>query len=103
MRNQRVSSEQREELVRAFEHSGLTAAAFARGHGIKYTTLRYWLQRASQPKLDPQPTLIEVVQEAPNDGSLEIRLGEACRIEITDPKQAKLAAAVIREWEAARC
>ena len=65
MRNQRVSSEQREQLLRAFEHSCLTAAAFAKRHGVKHTTLRYWLQRASQPKLDAQPTLIEVVQDAP--------------------------------------
>ena len=103
MRNQRVSSERREQLLKAFEGSGLTAAAFARRHGINYTTLRYWLQRASQPTLDPQPRLIEVVQGAPEDGSLDIRLGDACRIKITDSKQARLAVAVMREWEAAGC
>ncbi len=38
-------SEQRETLLDAFEHSGMSGAAFAKLHGIRYTTFAYWRQR----------------------------------------------------------
>ena len=82
MRNQRVSSEHREELLAEFERSGLNAAAFARQHRINYSTFRYWHKRAAQSPISQRPTLVEVVQDRPSDGRLEIRLGKLCRIEI---------------------
>lgn len=103
MRKERLSSEQRKRRLVEFERSGLTPAAFARRHGVNYSTLRYWVKRSSPPPLHPHPTLIEVVQDDPEESHLEICLGKACRIEITDCKQAKLVAAIIRELEATQC
>lgn len=46
-RGRRVTPEARRgELVRAYEASGLTMAAFARREGIKYATLAHWVLKA---------------------------------------------------------
>jgi hypothetical protein len=42
-RRARTSVARRRQLLAAFERSGLTAAAFARQHGIVYTTFCSWI------------------------------------------------------------
>lgn len=42
----RLCRERREELIREFQVGSLTVAAFARRHGLCYTTVVSWLQRA---------------------------------------------------------
>ena len=101
--NQKVSSEKREKLLAEFERSGLNAAAFARQHGIKYTTFCYWRRRAASLPTSDHPRLIEVVGDFPSNGSVEIQLGSSCRIQVTNREQATLAAAIIRELEEKAC
>ena len=48
-----TTAEDRESWLDAFEQSGMSGAAFARLHGIKYTTFAYWRQcrkRERQPE-----------------------------------------------------
>ena len=41
-----VPRERRAELVRAYQASGLTQAAFARREGVRYSTFAHWVQVA---------------------------------------------------------
>jgi DNA-binding transcriptional regulator YiaG len=44
-RGRRITSVARiEELLRAYDESGLTQAAFARREGVKYATFAHWVQ-----------------------------------------------------------
>ncbi|GEM_PF-5110594 len=44
----RTPPELRERLLDAFEHSSMTAKAFADHHGIKYPTFAYWRKMRKQ-------------------------------------------------------
>lgn len=62
-----IDSRQREALLDEFERSGVTAKAFARQHGIKYSTFTSWV-RKRQRRRDGQGasqsiSLAEVVVE----------------------------------------
>lgn len=46
----RTDAARRAQLLAAFERSGLSAAAFARRHGLHYTTFCGWRQRRTQAK-----------------------------------------------------
>ena len=103
MGSQRVSSEERKELLAAFERSGLSAAAFARHYGIIYTTFCYWRRQAASLPTSEHPRLVEVVQAVPKDPVVAIELGALCRIQVSNRDQAKLAAVIIRELEEEGC
>lgn len=45
--------EEREEVVRRFERSGLTQREFAQREGVKVPTLAYWLSRARRTNGSP--------------------------------------------------
>jgi len=51
----RFTPAQRQELLDAFDRSGLTAMAFARGHGVCYQTFIAW-QRKRREQLTIPPT-----------------------------------------------
>jgi transposase-like protein len=103
MGNQKVSPEERKELLAAFERSGLSAAAFARHYGINYTTFCYWRRQAASLATSEHPRLVEVLQDAPENPVVEIQLGALCRIHVSHRDQAKLTAAIIRELEEKAC
>lgn len=46
----RISRENREEILREYDGSSMSAAAFAKWTGIKYTTMTYWLQARRKSK-----------------------------------------------------
>src|SRR5256885_11058295 len=46
----RVSKEQRRAILAEFERSGVSAAQFAKGTGLKYSTLAGWRQRYRRAK-----------------------------------------------------
>ena len=51
----RLPAAARAELLEAYDHSGMTAMAFARLHGLKYPTFIAWLakrRRSGQPLAD---------------------------------------------------
>ena len=102
----RASKEQRRLILAEFERSGVSAARFARQTGLKYSTLAGWLQRYRRTKppgrARPVRLLEAVVEQASkpgpqNQGVLVLQLPGGARVEISDVKQAALAAALVGE------
>jgi transposase-like protein len=102
----RASKEQRRLILAEFERSGVSAARFAKQTGLNYSTLAGWLQRYRRTKPQGrarQVRLLEaVVEQGPkpapqNPEVLVLQLPGGARVEIRDVKQARLAAAVVRE------
>jgi transposase-like protein len=102
----RASKEQRRLILAEFARCGVSAARFAKQTGLKYSTLAGWLQRyrrAKPPGRARQVRLLEaMVEQTPkpgpqNQGVLVLQLPGGARVEISDVKQAMLAAAVVRE------
>ncbi len=114
-----TTAERREEILDHFERSGLSGAAFAKMHGINYTTFATWVQRRRRErgeypeaeipgsKPDPAPenpklTLAEVViGEAPATGAgvspLRVELPGGISLEVGDGAGVRLAAQLVRE------
>ena len=101
----------RESLLDEFERSGLSGAKFAALVGIKYQTFAAWaLRRRKQnaapakvpaPAVDQVRWLEAVLDQAQNSGnprpvSVILQLPGGARLELTDGKQAVLAAALVR-------
>jgi hypothetical protein len=99
----------REQLLDEFERSGLTGQKFAEVVGIKYQTFATWAQkrrrqRGAYPAVKGPKQLrwLEaVVPEARGSGDknplpLVLELPGGTRVQITDAKQAALAAALLR-------
>ncbi len=79
------SAGRRDEIIVAYQASGLTQVAFARREGIKYSTLTAWLQgrrRAAQGTCAaPAPPLRFVEASAPAGGrGLEVTLPDGTRV-----------------------
>ena len=105
--------ERREQLLDEFERSGVTGTKFAALAGIKYQTFAAWVckrrrQRdaaANTPtkQVDSMRWLEAVVEQAQScggqPGCLVLQLPGGVRAEISDAKQAVLAAALVRALE----
>jgi len=101
----RASQEQRRVILAEFERSGVSAAQFAKLTGLKYSTLAGWLQRyrrTKPPGRARQVRLLEaVVEQAPgaggqNPAGVVLQLPGGVRLEVTDERQAALAAVLVR-------
>jgi transposase-like protein len=108
----RVPAERREALLDEFEHSGLSAAAFARLAGVKYPTFALWVQKrrktrqAQTPQELPQSPrkaafLQAVIEERAgmNFGpaaSLRIELPGGARLLVDSPLQLQYAAELLK-------
>jgi len=99
----RVSKEQRQLILAEFERSGMSAFQFAQRIGLKYSTLAGWLQRYRRTKPRGRARavrLLEAVvagaQGGDQNASLSLQLPDGTRIEINNPKQAALAAELLR-------
>jgi hypothetical protein len=98
-RRQRTAPARRAQLLAAFEHSGLSAAAFARQQGIGYTTFCGWRHR--QAKAQPFPAFVEVEVSAPAAAvELWIELGAHARLRVTSAAQVELAARLLHRFHA---
>jgi acetyl esterase/lipase len=100
----------RAHLLDEFERSGLSGAKFAALAGIKYSTFATWAQRRRRQRgpahVPPKPTdsvqwLEAVVAEAQNPGSknslpMLLQLPGGARVEVSDERQAALAAVLVR-------
>lgn len=83
----------RDQLLAAFDRSGLSAAAFARQHDIHYTTFCGWRHR----RAESSPGFVQVELSAPTAPvELTIEVGAQARIRITSNDQVDLAARLIR-------
>lgn len=99
----RVSREQRRGILAALARSGESVPGFARRAGLKYSTLARWVQhdrRAKRPKGQPQLRWLEAVVETTqgngSGSSLLLQLPGGVRVEVTDEKQATLAAKLVQ-------
>ena len=102
----RTSKEQRRVILDEFERSGMSAVRFAERAGLKYSTLAGWVQRhrRTKPLRRGRPLrLLEAVVDAlpgpVTDTPLVLSLPGGVRLELNDPKQVPLVAALLRALE----
>lgn len=90
-RRQRISSRRCTQLLAAFDRSGMSAAAFARQHGIGYTTFCGWRHRRAKTKASP--AFVEVELPGPVAAvELLIEVGAHTRLRVSSAGQVELAA-----------
>lgn len=103
----RTTAHRRESLLKEFDQSGVSGKKFAELTGIKYQTLATWLQKRRQQgqplaKVADSAKWLEAVVEqarlpvAQNGAALVLQLPGGAQAEVTDLKQAALAAALVR-------
>jgi hypothetical protein len=88
LRKHRTPAARRTKLLAAFERSGLSAAAFARQHGLSYTTFCGWRHRQArthspafvQVELPPPPAPVDLTLELP--GNVRLHLISTRQIEL---------------------
>jgi hypothetical protein len=102
-RGRRTTSSERAELLRAFDRSGLSAAAFTRKDQINYTTFCGWRQRRNasggSPGSPGSPEFVEVElppAAAPSSG-LVVEVGAKIRLRISNSEQVPLAATLLKQ------
>ena len=92
-----TSTKRRDQLLRAFDRSGLSAAAFARQHRLHYTTFCNWRHRRA--KAAPAFVQVELpAQRAPVEVTVE--LGAQARIRIGSATQVELVARLLQALNA---
>jgi len=95
----RTRASQRAQLVALFDRSGLSATAFARRHGLNYTTFCGWRQK-TKTGLSPGFVQIELPVPAARV-ELVIELGAFARLRMNAHEQIPLAARLIQNLNAA--
>jgi transposase-like protein len=84
----------RAQLLAAFDRSGLSAADFARQHGIHYTTFCAWRRRRDRAK--GSPAFVQVELDSPaGPAELVIEMGVA-RLRLVSQAQLPLAARLLQ-------
>jgi len=95
----RTDAARRSQLLSAFDRSGLSAAAFARRHGLNYTTFCGWRQRRARGRTSP--AFVQVQLAAPTaPAELTIELGAHARLLIHSAGQIELAARLLQRLNA---
>lgn len=99
--SRRTTSSERAELLRAFDRSGLSAAAFARKEQINYTTFCGWRQRrATSGDAPVSPQFVEVELPPPAalpSPSLVVEVGAKIRLRISSADQVPMAAMLLQQ------
>ncbi len=94
-RRLRTTPARRAHLLAKFDHSGLSAAVFARRHGVPYSTFCSWRQR--QTKAEPAPGFVQVeLPWSDPPAGLVIELGPSARMRVTDAHSIALAARLLQ-------
>src|SRR3974377_61797 len=92
-----TTPQERAKILAAFDRSGLSAAAFARERGIKYTTFCFWRQYRDKAK----PLFAEVdLPTGPEPFEVLIELGSQARVRVCSASQISLVAGLVRELNA---
>jgi transposase-like protein len=95
----KTSPSRRRQLVAAFERSGLPAAAFARQHGIVYTTFCSWRRRRpAMPKVGFAE--VELVRP-PSPEPMVVEWGSRARMRLSSHAQLELAVSLLKSLEGA--
>ena len=101
-RREQTSPEQRDAWLDAFERTSMSGAAFARLHGIRYTTFAHWRQtrrRQRQATENKSATFFEEVEVRCPDSDLvglSISLPGGASVTVTRPEQFPLVAALLK-------
>jgi transposase-like protein len=90
----------RARVLAAFDRSGLSAAAFARRHGLNYTTFCGWRQQRAKPQSTPAFVQVEL-PAPPAPAGLIVELGGRARLRIESPAHIALAAQLLQHLNAA--
>jgi hypothetical protein len=96
--------EQREAWLDAFEQSGMSGAAFAKLHGIRYTTFANWRTRRKQQSRNNEtaaPFFEEIDVQFPHAGSggLKVALPGGASVDINRAEQFPMVAALLKYLE----
>jgi hypothetical protein len=100
-----ATPEQREAWLDAFEQSGMSGAAFAKLHGIKYTTFAHWRQKRKHGRrpdvAEPTPFFEEVQVHAgpPEPAALKITLPGGASVQMNRAEQFPMVAALLKYLE----
>jgi transposase-like protein len=93
----RYSREQRQDLLEAFDRSGLSAMSFSRQHGVSYQTFIAWVRKRREccESLPPNaPAFAEVMFQQPvHDPSAGLRILLPCGTVIEIPCRSALSLA----------
>lgn len=99
----RTPAVEREAILDLFEQGGMSGAAFARLHGIRYPTFAHWRkQRREQKAMDPhaRPALFQEVvldpSAAPRPEGLVVELPLGARVRLERADQIPLIAVLCR-------
>jgi len=102
-----TSPEHRDAWLDAFERSNMSGAAFARLHGIRYTTFAAWRKRRKQQRqsAEGKPAAffeeVEVRRPDSNAVGLNISLPGGASVTVARPEQFPLVAALLKYLECA--
>jgi len=102
-----TSPEHRDAWLDAFERSNMSGAAFARLHGIRYTTFAAWRKRRKQQRQsaegEPAKFFEEVEVRRPDSNAvgLNISLPGGASVMVARPEQFPLVAALLKYLECA--
>lgn len=92
-----TSPKRQKQLLAAFDRSGLSAAAFARRHGLHYTTFCNWRHRRTKSA----PGFVQVELPAPTaPAEVTVELGATARIRIGSATQIELVARLLQALNA---
>ena len=102
-RQPRTNPAERAQLLDAFERSGLSAAAFARKHGIRYGTFDVW-RRQRRKALSAGPGFVQVEVAQPTQAPVElvIEFGAGARLRLACAAQVALAAQLLQALNSPR-
>ena len=94
----RTPCAKRDEILDAFERSGVSGVEFARMAGIKYPTLASWIQKRGRTKATPQVRFLEaeVPRTLPAIPPLDLELPGGVRLQLMNPAQIPLVAQLLR-------
>jgi hypothetical protein len=95
------SPSDRAQLLAAFNRSGLSAAAFARQHKLKYSTFCAWRQRTGS-KVPIAFTEVELPLASAPPAELIIELGAHARVRIRSEGQLPLLGSLLHQLNTAR-
>ena len=98
-RSKRTKAALRARLLAAYDRSGLSAAAFARQHGLTYTTFCGWRHRRAKTKASPGFVQVEL-PPPPLPVPLVIEVGTQGRIRIESASQIELAVCLLQALNA---
>jgi len=84
--------------VAEFNRSGLSVAAFARQHGISYTT--FWAWRRQQPAKSGLCFAEIELERSPSPEPIVVELGRQARMHLNSVHQLELAARLLKQLEA---